>query len=84
MTTYTGLGLSPAYRGMPSGQYDCYWLGIVVIINAKEAIGGRPMECLNGLHRARVIGLVEQNATPSPLERDLLACRFGFAELTIL
>jgi hypothetical protein len=59
------------------------WLDVVVVVDALAATGKRPMECLSHAWRARMYGLLPAGARPSPLERDLLACLFGFAEVRV-
>jgi hypothetical protein len=56
---------------------------IVIVLDALSATGKQAMDCLGHASRARLFGLLDRDARPSPLERDFLACVFGFVSLAI-
>ena len=84
VTTFTGLAHTAQYKGEQYDCFDCNWLDLVVVLNANEAVGKKPMECLSSLRRARLYGLVDSRVESAPLERDWMASIFGFQQIAIV
>jgi len=81
--TNQGLGHGALYRGEQCKAFDHSWLDIVIALDALEAVGEVPRNCLQACHRARLYGFLDRRAEPTPLEKDRLAELFGFEEVVI-
>jgi len=83
VTTYAGLAESAQYRGSSFSCFDVSHLDMIIALDALEATGRIPVECLSYALRARLYGLLPLDVEPAPLERDWMAALFGFEELVI-
>jgi hypothetical protein len=71
------------YAYLDSTAGDAAWFDVVICANALEALGESPRKFLCRAMRARLYGFIDRDGQPAPLERDLLACLFGFQQVVI-
>ena len=69
--------------GLANGPLHPARYDIFVALDALSALGKDALWCIGHLDAARLYGFLPIVCSPSPYERDLLHCLFGFHELVI-